>query len=89
MIQVHHVLAGVLLGAAGALAHLALTGWRARLVTSGRRRLAAATFPVGLALIAASVVAASSVAPAAAWATVVGILATRAAWLGRRVKELP
>lgn len=75
---------GIVLGALGALAHLAVVWWRARLVVSERRALALATFPVGLAAPALAVLAAAQVAPLAAWASLAGIVGARAVVLGGR-----
>jgi hypothetical protein len=78
-----HVAIGVALGAVGAAAHLALTWWRARLVTSGRSGLAWATLPLGLGAVGLALLVAAKLAPEAAWAFVVGLLVTRFAVLHR------
>ena len=57
--------------------HLALTWWRARLVTSGQSGLAWVTMPLGLVAVGLALYAAARIAPAAAWAFVVGLFAAR------------
>lgn len=74
---------GVALGVLGGAAHLGLTWWRARRVASGQVGLAWLTFPVGLAAVGVALYAAAQVAPAAAWAFVIGLFATRLAVLAR------
>jgi hypothetical protein len=78
-----HIAIGIALGVTGAAAHLALTWWRARLVTSGRAGLAWVTLPVGLAAVGLALYAAARVAPEAAWTFVIGLLAARFAVLHR------
>ena len=75
--MVHEIAIGVALGALGSGAHLGLTWWRARQITSGRTPLAWLTFPLGLAAVGAAIYGAAQVGPAAAWAFVLGLFATR------------
>lgn len=81
------VLAGFALGALGALGHLAVAWQRA---VWARERGAAAvlvTFPLGLLAPALAVVLAAQLAPSAAWATPLGMLAARFAVLARRARR--
>lgn len=73
-----HIVAGVILGALSALAHLAVTRWRARALVAGRATLAWVTYPLGLSLIGAALIGAAQIADAAAWSFVVGVFAARA-----------
>lgn len=78
-----HIGIGVALGALGALLHLAITRWRARLVVAGRTAAAWAAYPLGLGALAAALFVAARVAPLAAWCFVGGVLAARAIVLAR------
>ena len=82
------IIAGLVLGALGAAAHLALVWWRARRVLSGDSALAWLAYPAGLALVGVALYGAAQIAPAAAWSFVVGVFLTR--WLVlRRLREGP
>ena len=71
-------LLGIVLGAAGAAIHLAVTWWRASLVASRRATaLALVSYPLALVGPAAAVLLAAKVAPEAAWLTPVGFLLVR------------
>lgn len=73
-----HAVAGVLLGALAAGAHLALTRWRARALVGGRVALAWAASPLGLLALGAALFAAAQIADVAAWSFVIGVFAARA-----------
>lgn len=72
-----HAMLGLVLGVVGGGAHLALTWWRARLITSGRTGLAWTIYPLGLAAVGLTLYGAARVAPIAAWLFVVGLLGSR------------
>lgn len=79
------IIAGVVLGAIGALLHLAITRWRASLAAHRGAAVALVTMPLGLACVGVAVFAAASISSTAAWATPIGIFAVRLAVL-RRVR---
>lgn len=77
------VSAGLALGFAGGLGHLAVTWWRARLLTKQGAVAVLLTFPLALAAPLAAVLAAAWIAPLAAWVSPVGILLARTLLLKR------
>lgn len=75
------ILLGLLLGALGALGHLAVVAWRARVALSGRPGLSLLALPLGLLLPALAALGAARLSPAALAAAVAGILLARTAVL--------
>jgi hypothetical protein len=73
---------GIALGALASVAQLPLGRLRARLALDGRHTLAFATYPLGGVVLLATLAAAISVAPLAAWAFLVGSLGMRTLVLG-------
>lgn len=72
-----HAVLGLALGVVGGGAHLALTWWRARCITSGRTTLAWVIYPIGLGAIGLAVFGAAKISPLAAWLAVAGLVLTR------------
>ncbi len=71
------IVLGILLGALGGAAHLAVTRWRAGLASSHGAFAALIAFPLGFVGPAAAVLVAARIAPLAAWTTLIGIVAVR------------
>ncbi len=82
-----HILVGTALGALGAVAHLAITRWRAHALVRGRALLVWATFPLGLLALGAALIGAAWIADVAAWSFVVGVFAARWLVLARARRE--
>jgi hypothetical protein len=85
MIQALHIALGLVLGLAAGGAHLALVHYRARRATRGATALAMGLYPVGLAVVALPVFAATQISPLCACVTLPGIALVR--WRVLRAKR--
>jgi len=81
------IVAGLVLGIAGGTLHLLCTRLRAGLIVDGRNVWAALLFPVGLAFVGLAVWLGSRIAAEAAWASVLGLFAVRAAVLSSKPRH--
>lgn len=79
--------AALVLGVVTALAHLQVLAWRARAVGGGRLAVSVGLAPLGLVVPLVGLAVVLRLAPQAAWAFLLGLIAGRVLGLARMARE--